>query len=289
MAETGPFGPASVIAFGLVSALAWGIADFGGGLASRRATLFGVVLVSQVSGLVVSIVLALLSGEPWPAPVDLAWSVLSGVVGAAGVLALYGGLAVGRMGVVAPVAGMLGASVPVLAGIVLEGLPQPIVLAGIGLAIVAVVLVSRVAGGAGAGRSGIELGVIAGLCIGLFNVTISRIDENLVFGPVSIARLVVIVLVVGAILLARRPGTVPARLLPAVAVIGVLDMLGVAAFLFAEQTGPLAVASILSSLYPVTTVLLAAIVLRERVTRHHAVGIAAAGVAILMIGAGSVP
>jgi len=289
MGEAGPFGPASVVAFGLASALAWGIADFGGGLASRRATLFGVVLVSQVAGLVVSIVLTILSSEPLPAPVDIAWSALSGVIGAAGVLALYGGLAVGRMGVVAPVAGVLGATVPVLAGIVLEGLPQPIVLAGIGLAIVAVVLVSRVAGGEGSGRSGIELGLTAGLCIGLFNVTISRIDESLVFGPVSIVRMVVIVIVAGMILVGRRPGTVPARLLPAVAVIGVLDMLGVAAFLFAEQTGPLAVASILSSLYPVTTVLLAAIVLRERVTRHHAVGIAAAAVAILLIGAGSVP
>ena len=289
MPEAGLFGSASVIAFGLVSALAWGIADFGGGLASRRATLFGVVLVSQVAGLVVSIVLAVLSGEPWPAPVDLFWSALSGVIGAAAVLALYGGLAVGRMGVVAPVAGVLGASVPVLAGIVLEGLPQPIVLAGIGLAIVAVVLVSRVAGGPGAGRSGIELGVTAGICIGLFNVTISRVDESFVFGPVSIVRFVVIVVVVGAIVFARRPRTIPARLLPVVAVIGVLDMIGVAAFLVAERTGPLAVASILSSLYPVTTVILAAIVLHERVTRHHAVGIAAAAVAILMIGAGSVP
>jgi drug/metabolite transporter (DMT)-like permease len=289
MGEAGPFGSASVIAFGLVSAVAWGIADFGGGLASRRATLFGVVLVSQVAGLVVSLGLAILRAEPWPAPADFAWSALSGVIGTAGILALYGGLAVGRMGVVAPVAGVLGASVPVLAGIVLEGLPQPIVLAGIGLAIVAVVLVSRVAGGVGAGRSGIELGIIAGLSIGLFNVTISRIDESIVFGPVSIVRIVTIVLVTAVILVARRPGSVPAGLLPAVAVIGVLDMTGVAAFLFAEQTGPLAVASILSSLYPVTTVVLAAVVLRERVTRHHAIGIAVAAVAIFLIGAGSVP
>jgi drug/metabolite transporter (DMT)-like permease len=289
MGEAGPFGSASVIAFGLVSAVAWGIADFGGGLASRRATLFGVVLVSQVAGLVVSLGLAILRAEPWPAPADFAWSALSGVIGTAGILALYGGLAVGRMGVVAPVAGVLGASVPVLAGIVLEGLPQPIVLAGIGLAIVAVVLVSRVAGGVGAGRSGIELGIIAGLSIGLFNVTISRIDESIVFGPVSIVRIVTIVLVTAVILVARRPGSVPAGLLPAVAVIGVLDMTAVAAFLFAEQTGPLAVASILSSLYPVTTVVLAAVVLRERVTRHHAIGIAVAAVAIFLIGAGSVP
>ncbi len=288
MADAGPFGPASVIAFGLASALAWGIADFGGGLSSRRATLFGVVLVSQVSGLIVALGLAISRGEPWPAPVDVGWSALSGLVGAAGILALYGGLASGRMGVVAPVAGVIGASVPVLAGIVLEGLPQPIVLAGIGLAIAAVVLVSRVAD-VGGGRSGIELGLIAGVCIGLFNVTISRVDESLVFGPVSILRTVAIVLIAAVALIARRPARVPARLLPVVALIGVLDMLGVAAFLFAEQTGPLAVASILSSLYPVTTVILAAVFLSERVTRHHAIGVVTAAVAILLIDAGSVP
>lgn len=287
MGEAGPLGPASVVAFGLVSAVAWGIADFGGGLASRRARLFGVVLVSQFVGLVVALCLAVLRGEPWPAPSDIGWSGLSGVIGSAAVLALYGGLAVGRMGVVAPVAGVLGASVPVVAGIALEGLPPPIVLAGIGLAIVAVVLVSRVGGHPGSGRSGLELGVAAGLCIGLFNVTISRIDESIVFGPVSIVRIVQIVLVTTVMLVARRPGRVPRRILPAVAAIGVLDMTGNAAFLFAEQTGPLAVASILSSLYPVTTVILAAVVLGERVTRHHAVGIAAAAVAILLIGAGS--
>jgi drug/metabolite transporter (DMT)-like permease len=287
MGEAGPFGPASVVAFGLLSAVAWGIADFGGGLASRRATLFGVVLVSQAVGLVVALFLAVLRGEPWPGPSDVGWSVLSGIIGSAGVLALYGGLAVGRMGVVAPVAGVLGASIPVLAGILLEGLPPPIVIAGIGLAIVAVVLVSRVRGHPGSGRSGLELGLAAGLCIGLFNVTISRIDESIVFGPVSIVRIVQIVLVSTVMLVARRPGAVPRRLLPPVAAIGILDMTGNAAFLFAEQTGPLAVASILSSLYPVTTVILAAIVLRERVTRDHAVGIAAAAVAILLIGAGS--
>jgi drug/metabolite transporter (DMT)-like permease len=287
MGEAGPLGPASVVAFGLISAVAWGIADFGGGLASRRSTLFGVILVSQFVGLVVAICLAILRGEPWPGPSDIGWSVLSGVIGSAGVLALYGGLAIGRMGVVAPVAGVLGASVPVLVGIVLEGLPPPIVVAGIALAIVAVVLVSRVAGHPGSGRSGLELGLAAGLCIGLFNVTISRIDENIVFGPVSIVRIVQLVVVTTVMIVARRPGNVPRGILPAVAVIGVLDMTGNAAFLFATQTGPLAVASILSSLYPVTTVILAAIVLRERVTRHHAVGIAAAALAILLIGAGS--
>src|SRR4051812_21318495 len=141
MADSGPFGSASVVVFGLLSAAAWGSADFGGGLTTRRATLYGVVLLSQVTGMAVAFVLALVRGEPPPAPADTRWAVLAGVLGANGIAGLYSGLAVGRMGVVAPVTGVLAAVVPVAAGIALEGLPPGIVVAGIVLAIVAVVLV----------------------------------------------------------------------------------------------------------------------------------------------------
>ena len=91
------------------------------------------------------------------------------------------------------------------------------------------------------------------------------------------------------ILVSRRPATVPRALIPAVLVVGILDMTGNAAFLFAQQTGPLAIAAVLSSLYPVTTLILAALVLRERVTGTHALGIAAAIGGIVLIGAGSSP
>jgi drug/metabolite transporter (DMT)-like permease len=286
MPDGGPFGPASVVVFGLLAAVAWGAADFGGGLATRRATLLGVVFGSQAVGMVVALLAALVRGEPVPAPADLGWAALSGVLGVVGILGLYGGLAVGRMGVVAPVTGVLAAIVPVLAGIALEGLPRPIVLAGIGLAIVAVVLVSRVASPTG-GRSGIELALVGGFGLGLFNVTLSRVDDGLVFGPLVVVRFVEAALIAAVVVLWRRPGRVPVRLLPAVAVIGVLDMTGNAGFLFAEATGSLAVASILTSLYPVTTILLAIAFLREPMNRSHAFGIGLALVAILCITAGS--
>jgi drug/metabolite transporter (DMT)-like permease len=288
MPEAGPFGPASVVVFGLLAAVAWGAADFGGGLATRRATLLGVVFGSQAIGMVVALLAAVIRGEPVPAPADLGWAALAGVLGVVGILGLYGGLAVGRMGVVAPVTGVLAAVVPVLAGIGLEGLPRPIVLAGIGLAIVAVILVSRVASPAG-GRSGIELALVGGLGLGLFNVTVSRVDDALVFGPLVVVRFVEAAVIGAVILLGRRPGHVPARLLPAVAVIGILDMTGNAGFLFAEATGSLAVASILTSLYPVTTILLAIAILREPMNRSHGVGIALALAAIGCITAGSAP
>lgn len=288
MPDPGPFGSASVVVFGLLSAAAWGSADFGGGLATRRGTLFGVVILSQVAGMVVAAALAVVRAEPLPSPVDAGWAALAGVLGAVGITGLYAGLAVGRMGVVAPVTGVLAALVPVVVGVTLEGLPPGIVLVGIALAIAAVVLVSRVPGESGA-RSGIELALAAGLALGLFNVAISRVDDRLVFGPLTIVRAIEAATIAVVILASRRPAAIPGRLVPAILVIGVLDMTGNAAFLFAQQTGPLATAAVLSSLYPVTTLILAALVLRERMTRTHALGIAAAVGGVVLIGAGAAP
>jgi len=286
MAEAGPFGPASVIVFGLFAAVSWGAGDFGGGLGGRRNTVVVLVLATQLVGMLAALALAVVRAEPVPAPVDLAWSAVSGVLGAIGIMALYRGLAVGRMGVVAPVTGVLAATVPVVVGIVLEGLPPPIVVAGIAAAVIAVVLVSRVQGEAGT-QSGLDLALVGGLGIGLFNVTLTRVDDALVFGPLTVARLTSAAVILVALVALRRRPVIPSRLAPAVVAIGLLDMAGNAGFLLAEHTGSLAVASVLSSLYPVTTVVLAALLLRERVTRDHAFGIVLALAAIALIAAGS--
>src|SRR5919112_1981586 len=100
MADGGPFGPASVVVFGLFSAVAWGAGDFGGGLVGRRINVLTLVLGTQIVGMSLAFVLGIVRAEPFPATVDLFWSSISGVLGAAGVLALYGALAAGRMGVV---------------------------------------------------------------------------------------------------------------------------------------------------------------------------------------------
>lgn len=277
-----------VVTLGIGSALAWGAADFGGGLTSRRAALFGVVLASQLVGMVIALGLGIARGEPLPGPVDAGWSAASGVLGTVGILSLYGGLAAGRMGVVAPVTGVLAAAVPVFVGIALEGLPGPVVLVGIGLAIVAVVLVSMTADAGSDGRpSGIGYALAAGLALGLLGVAISRVSDGLVFGPLAILRSVQVVLVGAMIVLARRSWRLEPRILPAVAAIGLLDMAGNGFFLAAAQVGPLAIAAIVSSLYPVTTVILATLVLRERLGLGHGIGILCALAAIVCIGAGS--
>ena len=253
---------------------------------SRRVPVYGVVVIAQGIGVVLALALALVRGEPVPGPIDLAWCLVAGILGAIGITMLYRGLALGRMGIVAPVTGVLAAVIPVAAGIVLEGLPSLLAAAGIALAIMAVLLVSRVED-EGGGRAGLREALIGGVAIGLFGVALAQLSDGHVFGSLTVIRLVQ-VLAIAALVLATRVAWRPTRsmLLPIVA-IGVLDMLGNAFYLLGVQSGQLAIAAVLSSLYPVTTVILATVFLGERVTRDHAVGIALAAVAIACIGVGS--
>jgi drug/metabolite transporter (DMT)-like permease len=248
--------------------------------------LFGIVLVTQLTGAVIALILFAVRSEPVPSAADAAWSVVAGIFGVIGISALYAGLSRGRMSVVAPVTGVLAAALPVVAGIALEGLPESGVLAGIGLALVAVVLVSR-ATDDGARSSGIEFAILAGSGIGVFNIAIAQVTDGLVLGPLTIFRVTQAILVIAAILTWRSPWRLAPRLLPAILLIGLLDMGGNAFYIVATQSGQLAIAATLSSLYPVTTVILAAIFLRERVGGPHAAGIVLAAIAIGLIASGS--
>jgi drug/metabolite transporter (DMT)-like permease len=282
-----PFGPGSaVVLFGLASAVAWGAGDFGGGWASRRAPVLGVSLGVQILGVGLAGCLAVLSRESFLDPGSIAISVAAGVVVVVGILGLYQGLAVGRMGVVAPVTGVIAATLPVVAGIAMAGPPAASVLVGIVLALVAVVLVSRVQGEAGR-RSGIEYGIVAGVGIGFFNILAGLVPDGQVFGPLFFIKIAATCVIVAIVVLGRSAWRVPRATLPIVLAVGVFDMCGNALYLLATQAGRLDVAATLSSLYPVTTILLAVALLGERVTRFHALGIAAAVAAVVLIGAGS--
>jgi drug/metabolite transporter (DMT)-like permease len=247
------------------------------------------VLGSQIVGMAMALVLALVRGEGAMLPADIVWSVLAGVAGGIGITGLYNGLAVGRMGVVAPITAVIAALIPVAAGVALQGLPPPLVLVGIGLAIVAVLLVSRVVDDRDAPDrpSGLRFAIVGGLGIGAFSVFVAQISDGHAFGPLTLIRATEAALIAGVVLVTRARWRPEGRLLPAIAGVGVLDMAGNGAFILAVQAGSLAVAAVLSSLYPVTTVILAAVFLRERVTVTHAVGIALAVVAIACIAAGT--
>jgi drug/metabolite transporter (DMT)-like permease len=244
------------------------------------------VLLTHAARRVIAFLIFLARAEPVPGPADVAWSVAAGVAGVIGITALYAGLAAGRMSIVAPVTGVLAVAIPVAAGIVLEGLPRTEVLVGIGLAVVAVVLVSQVADDTGR-SGGLRFALLAGSAIGIFNVLIAQVTQGLVFGPLTIMRGTQAVLIVATVLVARAPWRVRPALIPAVLLIGLLDMGGNAFFIAARQAGELAVAATLSSLYPVGTIILAALLLRERIGRQHAIGIVLAATAVILIASGA--
>ena len=274
------------VVFGLLSALTWGTADFGGGRATRRGPVFGVVLVSQALGMALAGVLAVVRGEPVPGPADIGWAALAGFAGALGIASLYQGLASGRITVVAPIAGVLAATIPVTVGWLGQGLPSAWRIAGIGLALVAVLLVSTSSDPLGDRSAGVRFGIFAGIGFGLFNVFAARFSPGVVFGPLVVVRALEGVAVVAAILLTRRAWRLPRSVVPLAMAVGVGDMAGNGFFVLAAQAGRLDVASVLSSLYPVTTIILAAVILRERVSRAHAAGIGAAAAAIVLIAGG---
>jgi len=274
------------VVLGLASAISWGTGDFGGGLMSRRVAVYSVVLISQLVGMAIAVGMVVVRGEGVPSPADLGWSALAGTRGVIGITALYRGLAIGRMGIVAPVTGVLGAVIPVTAGMLFEGPPPTIVLVGIVLALVAVLLVTRVED-EGGGRSGLGLALLSGTCIGLFSLAIAQLSDGAVFGPLAVVRGVEAVLIAAVIVATKTVWRMPRRLVLPIVGIGVADMAGNAFYILAIQAGALAVASVMSSLYPVTTVILATVFLHERVTRSHAAGIALAATAIALIGIGS--
>jgi drug/metabolite transporter (DMT)-like permease len=241
--------------------------------------------VSQATGMILCVALALLLGESFPTGDDILVCLVAGIFGAVGITMLYRGLAVGRMGIVAPVTGVLAAVIPVVAGFVTEGIPPPMVIVGIVLAVAAVILVSRVADETG-GRAGLAEALIGGTSIGLFGVAIAQLSAGDVFADLGVIRLVQLALVVAAVLVTRSAWRPSGSLLVPLVLIGVLDTAGNGFYLAAVQTGQLAIASVLSAMYPVVTVILAAVVLREPVTRDHTIGIGLAGVAIALIGAG---
>ena len=269
---------------GLLSAASWGAGDFTGGLACRRAPVLGVLVAGQAVSASLVALAALGAGEAAPPAWALGWAVGAGVAGGVGLGALFRGLAVGRMGVVAPVSAVLSAAIPVVVDALGEGLPPPAKLLGFGLAAAGVWLVAAVPAGASAPpRSGLGLALLAGLGFGAFLVLMHRAAAGGTWWPLAAARATTLGLALGAALALRRPPAPPRAALPVAALSGVFDAGGNACFVLASQAGRLDVAAVLSSLYPASTVALAALLLGERPTRRQGVGLAAVLAAIALI------
>ncbi len=276
------------VALGLAASLSWGIADFIGGTKSRALDLLAVLVVSQGVALVVLVVAVAVRAQGPPGLEPLLYAAGAGAAGTAGLAALYRGLAVGAMAVVAPIAA-LGAGIPVMVGVATGDRPGAVQVAGILLALAGVALAAReeVPEQRGARLAvGAGLAAAAALGIGLFLVGMDAAGDEDVLWALTAARLMS-VLLLGLAVLATRPDLAAARPhLGAVVAIGLLDLGANALFTIASTEGLVSVASVCASLYPVVTIVLAASLLGERVRPAQGVGIALVLAGVLAIAAG---
>jgi drug/metabolite transporter (DMT)-like permease len=271
--------------FALSAAVAYGVGDFLGGVASRRVPPTAVVLWSHVVGLALLLVLAPFAGGDLTAPA-LAFGAAAGLLGGVGIALFYRALAVGSMSVVAPVAALLSAAVPVLAGLGGGERPSGAALAGIALALGAIVLVSRETPDVARHprrSQALALAVAAGVGFGLFFVAIDHAGDGVGLWSLVGARLASVTMFAGLgaarVTSAARPRGAGGAALGA----GVLDVVANALYLLALGHGLLSVVSVLTALYPASTVLLARYLLGERLSPVQRTGLGLAGAAAVLI------
>ena len=269
------------IALGLASGLSWGVGDFFGGLASRRAPAIAVVAYSQAAGLVLAL-LALAVARP-EAPPAAAWALglAAGVSGVVGLVAFYRALAVGTMSLVAPISA-LGALLPLAIDLAAGRSPGPVALVGMVVALAGAALASNAPGPAS--RRGLGLAVVAALGFGGFFVLLaeSADDAGALWSIISARSGSVPVALIAAVVVGAG-AAVPRRVIPLVVAAGLLDVSANLMFAAGSQRGLVSVVAVLGSLYPVATVALAAAFLHERLGRLQAAGagLALAGVVLI--------
>lgn len=286
------------ILLALASGLMWGAADFFGGSAARRIAAVLVVLLSQGAGLLVALAAAALSGS-FADPIGyLPWAIGAGLAGAGALVLYYRALAIGTMGVVAPIAS-LGVVVPVGIGLFSGSLPTVLCLAGIVVAIVGVVAVAGP--GKGERKAGPDHALSVLMAVGSaagFGLVLAAISKGAAVSPImtmvamrssSVPLLLVVALLTiraGRAAGAARPRVSP-RLLALIMTCGAFDVGANVMFGYATTTGALAIVAVLGSMYPAGTVLLARFVDGERMSRIQNTGVVAALAGVAMIAAGS--
>jgi drug/metabolite transporter (DMT)-like permease len=274
------------IAFGVTSALAWGIGDFAGGVATRKLGSLVAAAGGSLAGVVVLVALVVTSGESRPSAAELGWAMTAGAGGGLGLAAFYRALAGGQMGLVAPVSGALGAAIPVAASVAFGESIGGAAAAGVLCGLAAIVVVSLDAHRAGDEGFVVPLVIAAGIGFAIFFVAIDRAasEAQHVWTPLLISRTTALTLFV-ALLAARRrsPFQGVRRYLPLIALVGLADLGGNVFFVLADHRAPLSIAVVLASLYPVVTALLAWVLLGERLRRIQVAGAGLAVVAIVLM------
>lgn len=274
-----------LVLLALSSALVYGAADFCGGVATRRSAVLAVVGLSQLAGLLALLLLLPALGGTLSG-VDALWGAAAGLAGSFGLAVFYRALASGTMSVIAPVTAVCAASVPVVAGLALGETLQATAVVGTALALVAVGLVAAEGGRPtlrAVREAGLGAALLAGAAFGVFFVLLDQPADDSGLWPLVPARAASLVLVAVAATATRSLPRLVRGAVPLVLLAGVLDMAANALFLLATAEGELALAGVLASLYPVSTVVLAQLVLHERLRRSQAVGMLTVVAAVVLI------
>lgn len=272
----------------LCSALAYGLSDFVGGVLSRRTSAWSVAVVGQTSSFVCIAALAF-SVDGRPAGEHFAWALVAGVGAGCGAGFLYRGFASGRMAVVAPVSAVGAAVVPVLVGGVAGERPSLLVWLGIAAALPGIWLVSSTPaadGQHGSVAAGVVDGALAGLGFGVLFAALGQVPESAGWWPLAVSQAVAVPAVVLLAAALRAPWVPRGRAVRWAVLMGPLGAGATGAFMLAAQQGFLSVAGVIASLYPASTVLLAALVLHEKVHRTQGVGLGLCAVAIACVAGG---
>jgi drug/metabolite transporter (DMT)-like permease len=272
------------IALGLASGLSWGVGDFFGGLASRRASAIAVVAFSQAAGLVLALVALAATRPSPPSPAGYGLGIAAGVSGVIGLAAFYRALAVGTMGLVAPISA-LGALLPLAIDLAAGRSPGAVALAGMAVALAGAALASSAPGPAS--RRGLGLAAVAAFGFGGFFVLLAEsADDGGALWSIIAARSGSVPLALLAMAVVGAGVAMGQRVWPLVVAAGILDVSANLMFAAGSQHGLVSVVAVLGSLYPVATVGLAAMVLHERLGRLQAVGTGVALAGVVLIAAG---
>ncbi len=297
-----------VTVFALVAALCYGGADYLGGSATRRASVVSVLLVSSVAGSVIMLTAAGLAGGS-PRLASIGWGAAGGTVGSIGLMFFYTGLAAGPMSVVAPLSALMSTVLPVGVALAAGERPGPLVYAGALVCLSAIVLISsggsrrapggpdpagasvlveatgRAAAGPGPAR-GIGYGIVAGIAFGLFFLFIRNGGEAGAVWPVATSRVTgLIVMIIVAAGTGARPVAWRAdgRLFGAALASGVLDASANLSYVLATRAGLFGIAVVMTSLYPGVTILLARVLLGERMRIVQRAGLVLAAAGIILV------
>ena len=283
-----------VILLGLAAAVLYGSGDFLGGMATRRAHVLTVLMLADSAGVIVALAAAAMSSGPVRLA-GLAWGVSAGLIGGLGLIIFYVGLATGPMSVVAPLSGLVSTVLPVAVALGEGERPGAGVYAGALLCLVAIVMASSAGGTGSASRPGrrgpgraIAYGVASGAAFGVFFLLIRNAGQSGELWPVAAGRigeLAVVVIAAAALRRGLLPRGSDIRLLLAAAAAGVIDVVANICYVAATRTGMLGLAVVLASLYPGVTVLLARVVLGERLRPLQRAGLGLAAIGILLVAA----